>query len=84
MRVPIRWTAFYVLVLSLVPGASRGGVMYEFTSIHVPGAINTWAYGINNAGQIVGQYALPGSLNSLGFVAILWAITPHSTSRGWM
>lgn len=29
---------------------------FSFTQLDVPGAISTYAYGINNAGQIVGQF----------------------------
>ena len=51
-----------VAILSLVLTTSAfadAGFLYsggKFTSITVPGASDTWAYGINNSGQIVGSY----------------------------
>ena len=39
---------------------------YTFTTIDDPGAPNTWAYGINTAGQIVGTFG--NSPEAHGFV----------------
>jgi probable HAF family extracellular repeat protein len=46
------------------------GFLYEgssFTSLNVPGASRTWAYGINDVGQIVGAYS-EGGTASHGFI----------------
>ena len=45
--------------VSLLIGASSGSsaaTIYTFTTIDVPGATSTSAYGINDAGQIVGSF----------------------------
>lgn len=43
------------LILGLLPGRAIA-VNYDYTTIDVPGADRTEAYGINNAGQIVGFF----------------------------
>lgn len=43
-----------------------GTVTGGFTSFQVPSALPTWSYGINNGGQIVGEYSLNG--HNYGFV----------------
>src|SRR5882724_9510051 len=58
-----------VLSLSLLLSAlaTTYAASYTFTTVDVPGALSTMAYGINPAGQIVGQVGvLPGG--SHGFV----------------
>jgi uncharacterized membrane protein len=45
---------------------ARGASALRFTSIEVPGATATWAYSINQSGQIVGQYL--GSSGVRGFL----------------
>jgi probable HAF family extracellular repeat protein len=42
----------------------------NFTTIDVPGEFNTTANGINNAGQIVGDFGPPGSEGHHGFILI--------------
>src|SRR5947209_7886207 len=48
----------YFSLLSLLIGLSTESwaASYTFTTIDVPGASSTQAYGINNAGQIVGEF----------------------------
>jgi probable HAF family extracellular repeat protein len=41
---------------------SANAAAYTFTEFDVPGAFSTFPSGINDAGQIVGGYTLPGSL----------------------
>src|SRR5882724_1776035 len=48
---------------------------YTFTPIDVPGASATLAYGINNKGQIVGYYSLPGQNAWHGFLYAAGAFT---------
>lgn len=52
----------------LTPGA--GGTLQggSLTTIAFPGAYNTWAYGINNAGEIVGAYENPNDGAVHGFL----------------
>jgi len=45
-----------VTILSLVLSAPAGGLAFTFTTIDVPGAGLTRAFGINDAGQIVGYF----------------------------
>lgn len=42
----------------VVGGVGRANAQpsYVYTTLHVPGSVNTEAYGINNVGQIVGYY----------------------------
>jgi hypothetical protein len=55
---------------------SFGGIYYGFlldvdgsyTTLDVPGPTNTHVYGINNAGQIVGDYQGPGAGTYFGFL----------------
>jgi hypothetical protein len=37
-------------------------ISYSFTTIDAPGAVNTYARGINGSGQIVGYFADPGGV----------------------
>jgi len=50
-------TAAIACALCLVLAAASYAQTYTYTTIDVPGATNTFAYGINNAGQIVGSYS---------------------------
>ena len=47
-----------VLAFRSVSGVAYGDLTFQFTQIDATslGATNTFAYGINNSGQIVGQY----------------------------
>jgi hypothetical protein len=49
------------------------------TTIDVPGATSTAAFGINDAGQIVGEFFLPDPLHPHGFVA-----TPVPEPATWI
>jgi probable HAF family extracellular repeat protein len=53
--------AFFVIVLTLLLSAARPAPAQSrtYTSIDVPGAVETGASSINNLGQIVGGYLLP-------------------------
>jgi probable HAF family extracellular repeat protein len=42
-------------------------IQYTFTNIDVPGAASTYAYGINNSGQVVGNY-LVHNIDDHGFL----------------
>lgn len=50
-----------------------------FTTIDVPGATSTVAHGVNDAGQIVGQFLLSDPLHPHGFVA-----TPVPEPATWL
>lgn len=60
--MPIRtqhtlWALLLVVVLSGYGGGTRAEAQSDvFTTIDVAGAINTFAYGINNLGDVVGYY----------------------------
>ena len=41
----------------------------SYTPINVPGAYQTWAYGINASGQIVGTYLDHGDRTTHAFLA---------------
>jgi len=68
MRIPnLRFaTTVACIVLCSTAHQAKAG-SYTFTSIDVPGAGYTAAYGINNSGQIVGTYLLNGA-GASGFV----------------
>ena len=68
MRIPIlRFvTTVTCLVLCWAPYQAVGS-SFEFVIIDAPGASYTQAYGINDSGQIVGQYSAPG-ISNLGFL----------------
>ena len=53
--------------LFLVLGFNVAHADYTFTAIDVPGATLTYANGINNSGEVVGSFAVPGEGYS-GFV----------------
>jgi hypothetical protein len=59
------------LVLGLVAATPAGAVTFTFTSIDVPGATNTFAFGINDSGQVAGFYGdippffCPGTPNAV-------------------
>jgi hypothetical protein len=54
-RVLIEITAYALSAISLLLTTSAANAgSYDFSEIDVPDATDTWAYGINNAGQIVG------------------------------
>src|SRR5262249_17272140 len=48
------FSSLAALGLILSPGWAKAD--YDFTTIDPPGATQTWANGINDAGQIVGTY----------------------------
>jgi probable HAF family extracellular repeat protein len=54
---------------------------YTFTPIDVPGASATLAYGVNNKGQIVGYYSLPGQYAWHGFLYTPGVFTPFNLIR---
>ena len=45
-----------VVVFELMPGFVRAGTVFSYTTIDVPGELSTNAWGINDAGEIVGQF----------------------------
>jgi probable HAF family extracellular repeat protein len=46
----------WVALALLVGGAGQAAADYVYTTLDVPGAVATHAYGINTAGQVVGDY----------------------------
>ena len=59
MRVVNRWniaTSTILVVLALVSRASAYGGSYVYTTFDPPGTSQSAAFGINNAGAIVGGY----------------------------
>jgi hypothetical protein len=52
----------------------------NYTTIDVPGSFETFVYGINNAGQIVGDYYVSGEYGPYGFLYSNGDTRP-STSR---
>jgi uncharacterized membrane protein len=79
--------ALAVLALAWLAGASPANAGYTFTSIDYPGATSTSAYGINDAGQIVGSY-FSGStgksflLTSTGFSSFSYPGASQTTAYG--
>jgi hypothetical protein len=55
-------------------GQASGQPSYVFTTIAPPGSASTYAYGINNAGQVSGQYEA-GSLVGL-YHGFLYSLRP--------
>lgn len=57
MKQPFRWKQILLVpVFALAMSSSAWAVTYTFTTIEVPGATGTQAFGINDAGQIVGTF----------------------------
>src|SRR4051794_5276606 len=54
------WTMLSIVAIlittSITAASSAYGAAFTFTQIDVPGAYITYAYGINDAGQIVGVF----------------------------
>jgi probable HAF family extracellular repeat protein len=46
----------FLVIAPMAAGCSANAANSSFTQIDVPGAFGTQAYGINNAGQIVGLF----------------------------
>jgi probable HAF family extracellular repeat protein len=76
-EIAMKWFVYGSAVLGLLPGLTRNAqANYIFTTLDVPGSTGTSAFGINNAGQIVGSYFDPdglehGFLLSSGYYATL-------------
>ena len=64
MKRLFRGFAAWVLLMGL---AAPAKAQYTYSTFDVPDATNTYAYGINNAGQIVGYYTDSGG-KSHGFL----------------
>lgn len=65
--------ALAMLVASAVPAAA-----YNFSTLIYPGAISSGAYGINDSGQIVGEYFVLNDLNPKGFIYANGQFTPFN------
>src|SRR4051794_38550203 len=48
--------AAILVTIPIAAGSPANAADFSFTTINVPGALYTSAYGINNAGQIVGSF----------------------------
>ena len=66
------WTMLSIVAfLAIAPmaaGSSANAATFSFTQIDVPGAFGTRAHGINDAGQIVGQF-FDSTISIHGFLA---------------
>src|SRR2546430_1105481 len=67
MRLLLRLLGVLAGLLALATPASAA--FFSYTTLDVPGAANTLAFGINNAGQIVGTYNNGGSTGSAFIVS---------------
>src|SRR3954451_17700742 len=47
----------FLVIAPMATGSSANAATFSFTQIDVPGASSTQAFGINDAGQIVGGFA---------------------------
>ena len=67
MNTP-RMVQLVMFAMAVFGGAETASAdpIYSFTAIDVPGSGNTYAYGINNSGQIVGYFQDAGGYH--GFV----------------
>ena len=71
------------VVIAMVLGAGvANATHYAYTPINYPGATGTYAYGINNSGQIVGAYS-DASGNAHGFLKVGTAYTPIDYPRAF-
>src|SRR5262245_1360581 len=50
-----------IVWFTLIPLPTQAGGSFQFTTLDFPGATFTSAYGINDAGQIVGGYSDPST-----------------------
>jgi probable HAF family extracellular repeat protein len=57
-----------VVVASAVAGSGAHATPYDFTTINLPGSYYTTAYGINNAGTVVGSYSDASNAPDHGFL----------------
>src|SRR5918997_1075088 len=57
----------FLVIAPMAAGSSANAVTFSFTQIDVPGADETAAHGINDAGQIVGLFS--DSTGTHGFLA---------------
>ena len=60
-------SAFIALAFASIAASRASAAPYAFTTIDVPGAGNTYASGINDAGQVTGYYY--DATGAHGFVA---------------
>ena len=56
-RLAAACSALAAIVMSAALSGGARATTYSFMTIDVPGATDTAAYGINGAGQIVGNYS---------------------------
>ena len=68
-------------------GNTQASPVLSFTTINDPGATSTYAFDINNAGEIVGQTSLSGQefgwlYDGSSFHTIQYP-SAHNTSFGW-
>jgi uncharacterized membrane protein len=67
--------AIMLLACMVAPGLAAP---YRFTTLMYPESIMTGAYGINDLGQIVGEYFVPGDFYPKGFTYTNGAYTPFN------
>lgn len=77
----MRLTAAILVVFCLTAGAEAPTLKFNFTTIDVPGALETWVEGINNSGAMVGQY-IDSSGHSHGFKLIGSKVTNIDDPNG--
>ena len=66
---------FCLGILLLAAAAGVQAESYTYTLINIPGSPSAYATGINNSGQIVGEYAPPNTSIGHGFVDSSGTIT---------
>ena len=67
--------AVILLAWMVAPGLAAP---YHFTTLMYPGSSMTGSYGINDLGQIVGEYFVSGDLNPKGFTYVNGKYTPFN------
>ena len=61
MRTAVATAVLDASLILLAPSHARAAPVYTFVNFDVPGATgSTTAFGVNNAGQVVGTYCSPG------------------------
>src|SRR3954447_13134218 len=66
----------FLVIAPMATGSSANAANFSFTQIDVPGAFSTQAFGINDAGQIVGTFSDSTGTGQHGFLDTGGSFTP--------